>query len=139
MSGALPRPSALAAPAQAAEPQQRHDSGPGARDAGAAVAFDAPAAAAASTGVAAHPDGITLAGLRAFVAEHGGAEGLAGMSTSNVKWAIVVPETKAAARSYADSRRLRGGAAAASVGRASSFVSHVYTYKFLDVVEAIAA
>jgi hypothetical protein len=124
--------------AQAAEPQQRHESGPGARNAGAAVALDASAAAAAPAGAAApHPDGISLAGLRAFVAEHGGAEGLAGKTTSDVKWDIVVPETKAAACSYAN--LLRARERGATVGRASAFVSHVYSYAFLDFVEAIAA
>ena len=139
MSGALPHaaaPGAPVPPVQAAAPEQRHDSGPGARNAGAAVAIDASAAGAAAPAPA-HWDGISLAGLRAFVAEHGGEEGLAGKTTSEVKWAIVVPETKAAACSYANLLRARERGAV--VGRASAFVSHVYSYAFLDVVEAIAA
>jgi tetratricopeptide (TPR) repeat protein len=87
----------------------------------------------------AHPDGLSLAGLRAFVAEYDGAAGLAGKTTNDVKWAIVVPETKAAACSYASLLRARGGADAAHVGRANAFISHVYSERFLDVVEAIAA
>ena len=122
MSGALPHaapPGASAPPLQAAEPQQRHDSGPGARNAGAAITFDAPTAAADALGPApARPDGISLAGLRAFVAEHGGEEGLAGKTTSEVKWEIVVPETKAAACSYANllRERERGGGVLAAAG-----------------------
>ena len=136
MSGDLP-PAGPGAGAGAVPAEQR---GPAAAAAAVAVAASAVDPAHAPPAAAApHPDGISLAGLRAFVAEHGGAEGLAGKTTSDVKWAIVVPETKAAARSYADLLRARGGTDAACVGRASAFVSHVYTYKFLDVVEAIAA
>jgi tetratricopeptide (TPR) repeat protein len=85
----------------------------------------------------AHPDGLSLAGLRAFVAEHGGESALAGKTTSDVKWEIVVPETKAAACSYANLLRARGRGGV--VGRANAFISHVYSERFLDVVEAIAA
>jgi tetratricopeptide (TPR) repeat protein len=85
------------------------------------------------------PDGISLAGLRAFVDAHGGRAAFVGKSTKDVKWSIVVPETKAAGTSYADLLRARGGANAAQVGPASAFVSHVYSYEFLDVFDAIEA
>ena len=131
-AGAAPRASAV--PAQAVALPLQLVGVPGARAANAIVSS---AAAAVSAGPVAHPDGISLAGLRAFVAEHGGAAGLAGKTTSDVKWQIVVPDTKAAACSYAN--LLRARERGACVGRASAFVSHVYSYAFLDVVEAITA
>jgi len=127
-SGPGARAAGAAALASASEaPPERHDSGPGARVAVAGAGAGAHAAVPAAP--AAHPDGISLAGLRAFVAEHGGEAGLAGKTTSDVKWAIVVPETKAAACSYADLLRAREGDDA--VGRANAFISHVYRYAFL--------
>jgi hypothetical protein len=90
-----------------------------------------------STASATRPDGISLAGLRAFVSAHGGAEALTGKTTSDVKWELVVPETKAAHSSYVAQLRASGGTAATHVGAATAFISHVYTYQFLDVVAAI--
>lgn len=90
-----------------------------------------------------HPDGITLAGLRAFVAEHGGTDILAHKTTNDIKWEHVIPTTKTVACSYASMLRARAAATGSRsdevVGRANAFVSHVYTYNFLSVIEAIAA
>jgi tetratricopeptide (TPR) repeat protein len=129
LAGAGAAPTAAApAPAGGAALPSRRDSG------AAALAVVADALSPSSP---AHPDGLSLAGLRAFVAEHGGESALAGKTTSDVKWEIVVPETKAAACSYANLLRARGRGGV--VGRANAFVSHVYSERFLDVVEAIAA
>ena len=117
-----------------AAPPTRHDSGPRASTSAssftgpaavAAASASASASASAASALAAHPDGISLAGLRAFVAEHGGEAGLAGKTTSDVKWAIVVPETRAAACSYADALRARERGAV--VDRANAFISCTHT------------
>ena len=135
-SGAGAAPGAAAMPL--APGVERSNSSPAAGAGASVVVADAAVAGAAAVAVP-HPDGISLAGLRAFVAEHGGKAALAGKTTSEVKWQIVVPETKAAACSYSNALRARGGASAAHVSRANAFVSHVYTYAFLDVIEAVAA
>ena len=74
-----------------------------------------------------------------MVAAHSSDNTLTGKTTNDVKWSLVVPETKAAACSYADLLRTRGGSGRESVGRANAFLSHVYGDPFLELVEAAAA
>jgi ankyrin repeat protein/tetratricopeptide (TPR) repeat protein len=78
--------------------------------------------------------GITLRGIRDFIALCGGPETLAGKSTADVSRDYVVPFTKVFACSYADMKTF---VQSPDVGPATVFVSHAWGDKFLDAVDAL--
>ena len=107
-------------------------------------------------GLAVPTDGLSLAALRAFVAEHS-AEGrtfapapceaadarslpLSELTTTQVCDRIIKPAT--AERRCAYSTLLAGRSDAAGrplVAKATVFVSHAWSYRFLDLVDTIVA
>ena len=85
---------------------------------------------------AARPLGISLEGMRALVAQHGGRAAFAGKSTAWVKLNVVLPATLAAESSYVATLAAAGSPHAAL---ATAFISHAYDDEFLGVVDAVAA
>jgi len=81
--------------------------------------------------------GITLAGIRSFVASQGGEAAFAGKTTTEVCEGILKPATAVTGTSFCVQEKHRGHAAAAGIGVASIFVSHAWKYRFLDVVAAL--
>ena len=81
--------------------------------------------------------GISVAGLRALVAEAGGRAALAGWTTDRLKADFVIGATRPGA-AYADVLAARPGGAAL-VADADVFLSHAYGYAFLDLVDAVTA
>ena len=77
--------------------------------------------------------GITLAGIRAFIASL--PTPLDGKTTTEV-CPFVKAATLASQRSFVEDRAAEGGAC---VGDATAFVSHAWAYLFLDVVAAMEA
>jgi hypothetical protein len=78
--------------------------------------------------------GITLKGIREFIAAHGGREAFARKTTSAVCQDVVLPATRASGLSYC-AQLLAAGSG--EVGVANAFVSHAWGYKFLSVVNAL--
>ena len=78
------------------------------------------------------PPGISLAGFQAFIDAHGGRGAFCAMSTADVKYKQVIPITGHKRKSYV-AHLLEQQA------EANKFISHAYEYRFLDVVDAIAA
>lgn len=79
--------------------------------------------------------GISLDGFEEFISVHHGRERFQGLTTNDVK-KIVLAVTKAASTSYASMLLARGSR---HVSGATQFVSHVYSARFLDTVDALAA
>lgn len=87
-------------------------------------------------------EGLTMAAIRAFAAESGCAAadavslagGGAGLTTSEVCARFVVPATADTGASYCAGLVAYGSP---HVGYANVFVSHVWAYRFLDVVAAL--
>lgn len=83
-------------------------------------------------------NGVSLAALRAFVAQHAGR--LAGLSTGDVCSQIVLPATEARRCAYADLLRGSSGSdGRPCVAPATVFVSHAWGNSFLQLVDAIEA
>jgi hypothetical protein len=96
-----------------------------------------PAMAAASSGPSAPPlEGISLAGFRKLFELHGGRAAFELLSTDDVKKNFVLPATEARRCAYVD--LLRSGTPL-YVAKANAFASHAYGYKFVDVIDALAA
>jgi len=105
------------------------------------MAVGAPAALVAPAGIpveAARDDfprlGITLAGIRSFVASCGGDGALAGRTTSAICCDFVKPRTAAARLSYCELGALAGDG---EILPATVFVSHAWAYCFLDLLAAL--
>jgi hypothetical protein len=84
------------------------------------------------------PEGVSLAGFRAFFDLHGKGNGRAAWSdltTDDVKHSIVIPATTLTRCAYVDLLRATPGA----VGTANVFVSHVYSGKIIDAYDALDA
>lgn len=77
--------------------------------------------------------GLTLAGIMRFMDEAGGRDALMGMTTTEV-CSLVKATTASSGGSYCSMLETQGSA---YVGRATVFVSHAWSYKFLDVVDAL--
>ena len=122
-AGAAAPAKAAAAPAQAGTP--------------AAPATPAPATPAPATPApAGRPYGLSLAGLHALVATHGGRVAFEGKSTGWVKYNVVLPATSAAKTSYAAKLLTEESP---HVAPATAFISHAYDDEFLGMVDALAA
>ena len=87
-------------------------------------------------GADARPLGISLEGLRALVAKHGGRSAFAGKSTAWVKYEVVLPATRAAGSSYVAPLAAAGSP---HVAPATAFISHAYDDEFLGMLDAITA
>jgi hypothetical protein len=93
--------------------------------------------ARAAAVTAAPLEGLSLAGLHAFIDAHGGRAAFVGKTTSDVKREVVLPRMAAWEGAY--TAELRRGGGGAMVARANAFASHVYSGRFLDAVEALEA
>ena len=81
----------------------------------------------------ARPLGISLDGLREFVASHGGDAAFTNLTTSDVQQAFVLSSTAATRTSYAAQLQ---AASNPHVSPANVFVGHAYAYHFLDTTLA---
>ncbi len=81
--------------------------------------------------------GISAAGFDAVIAAAGGRAVVAGMTTEQLKRALVLPATQQLAVPYCELLSAEHGAR--TVGPATAFLSHAYDYRFLDAVDAATA
>jgi tetratricopeptide (TPR) repeat protein len=79
--------------------------------------------------------GITLKGIYAFLAAHGGREAFEGKTTASVCVEVMLPATQQVTASWCTLHADR----ADEVGPATAFVSHAWGYEFLAVVDALEA
>jgi hypothetical protein len=80
-------------------------------------------------------DGVSLKGFSAFIDSHGGRAAFRDLTTAAIKDLFVLPATAALRCAYAELLRLSPGC----VGKATAFLSHVYSGTFVDAVDAAAA
>lgn len=77
--------------------------------------------------------GVKFSFFEKFIEDYGGRENFTGMTTADVNKKIIEPICRQTEKSACES-----GVCAGFVGEESTwFISHVWTYKFLDVVEAV--
>ncbi|OQR90280.1 hypothetical protein ACHHYP_05652 [Achlya hypogyna] len=88
--------------------------------------------------MAAPPLGLELSYFRRFIELHGGIARFAGLTTAQVCLQFVVPHTASTALSLVEHVRLHSSEAS-SVRTANWYVSHAWSYIFLDVLESLEA
>ena len=83
------------------------------------------------------PAGLSLAGFQAFIDCHGGRFAFLGLTTDDVKHKIVLPITGHKRESYC--AQLLAAKSPHVAAGANVFISHAYSYPFLDVIDAVSA
>ena len=95
-------------------------------------ASECTAAAASSsddTDAALHPHGVTIAGIREFIARVGGMDIVSGLKTREVNEVFIQPLTEDTRDSYLEHMQREGSA---HTGPATVFVSHAWEYRFVE-------
>jgi hypothetical protein len=83
--------------------------------------------------------GLSLPGFYKLLEDHGGRDAFAYMSTNDVKYRYVIPGTAAERMSFCETlERSSASGQHPHVARANRFVSHVYSARFLKVVDALS-
>jgi hypothetical protein len=79
-------------------------------------------------------EGVKLSYVFEFLNQHGGRKAFEGLTTTDVNFKFVKPDTASQEVSYCELLKLEGNPA---VGQAQVFISHAWKCKFLDVVSAL--
>jgi hypothetical protein len=80
-------------------------------------------------------EGIQPQAFDYFIDACGGREALNNMTTADVCWKYLLPLTAARHESYIDQQRREGPPL--SVGKATVFISHAWSFEFLSLVDAL--
>ena len=82
------------------------------------------------------PAGVRLDYLRRFISDHGGEASFVGKTTADVCFEFVIPQTKPSGLSLVD-HVANDPATAAYIAPANWYVSHAWSYLFLETVDSL--